>query len=150
MNGKAKHHSKCSEIFWNSSRHLNQVLYYTILKLNSPGSLISGSSAFSKSSLYIRKFLVHVLLKPGVENFEHYFASMWNESNCVMVLPFFGTGMKTDLFQSCGRCWVFQICRHTECLACCSPWGRKESDTTKQLNSTTTSIKCCERVSECF
>ena len=40
------------------------------------GNLISGSSAFSKSSLNIWKFLVHVLLKPGLENFEHYFASM--------------------------------------------------------------------------
>ena len=38
------------------------------------GSLISGSSAFSKSSLNIWKFMVHVLLKPGLENFEHYFA----------------------------------------------------------------------------
>ena len=40
------------------------------------GNLISGSSAFSKTSLNIRKFMVHVLLKPGLENFEHYFASM--------------------------------------------------------------------------
>ena len=40
------------------------------------GSLVSGSSAFSKSSLNIWKFTVHVLLKPGLENFEHYFASM--------------------------------------------------------------------------
>ena len=40
------------------------------------GNLISGSSAFSKSSLSIWKFTVHVLLKPGLENFEHYFASM--------------------------------------------------------------------------
>ena len=40
------------------------------------GSLISGSSAFSKSSLNIWKFMVHVLLKPGLENFEPYFASM--------------------------------------------------------------------------
>ena len=40
------------------------------------GNLISGSSAFSKSSLYIWKFSVHVLLKPGLENFEHYFTSM--------------------------------------------------------------------------
>ena len=37
------------------------------------GNLISGSSAFSKTSLNIRKFTVHVLLKPGLENFEHYF-----------------------------------------------------------------------------
>ena len=40
------------------------------------GNLISGSSAFSKSSLNIREFTVHVLLKPGLENFEHYFTSM--------------------------------------------------------------------------
>ena len=40
------------------------------------GNLISGSSAFSKSSLNIWKFTVHVLLKPGLENFEHYFASI--------------------------------------------------------------------------
>ena len=40
------------------------------------GNLISGSSAFSKTSLNIRTFTVHVLLKPGLENFEHYFTSM--------------------------------------------------------------------------
>ena len=40
------------------------------------GNLISGSSAFSKTSLNIRKFTVHVLLKPGLGNFEHYFTSM--------------------------------------------------------------------------
>ena len=40
------------------------------------GNLISGSSAFSKTSLNIREFTGHVLLKPGLENFEHYFASM--------------------------------------------------------------------------
>ena len=40
------------------------------------GNLISGSSAFSKTSLNIREFMVHVLLKPGLENFEYYFTSM--------------------------------------------------------------------------
>ena len=40
------------------------------------GNLISGSSAFPKTSLNISKFIVHVLLKPGLENFEHYFTSM--------------------------------------------------------------------------
>ena len=40
------------------------------------GNLISGSSAFSKTSLNIQKFKVHVLLKPGLENFEHYFTSV--------------------------------------------------------------------------
>ena len=80
------------------------------------GNLISDSSVFSKSSLNIWKFIVHILLKPGLENFEHYFASMWDECNCVVVwtvltLPFFGVGMKTDLFYSC---WVFQICWYIE------------------------------------
>ena len=46
-------------------------------------NLISGSSAFSKSSLNIWKFTVHVLLKPGLENFEHYFTSVWDECNCL-------------------------------------------------------------------
>jgi len=40
------------------------------------GNLVSGSSAFSKSSLNIWKFIVHILLKPGLENFEYYFANM--------------------------------------------------------------------------
>ena len=43
------------------------------------GNLSSGSFAFSKTSLNICKFTVHVLLKPGLENFEHYFASVWDE-----------------------------------------------------------------------
>ena len=54
------------------------------------GNLISGSSAFSKTSLNIWKFTVHVLLKPGLENFEQYFTSVWDECNCVVVWAFFG------------------------------------------------------------
>ena len=54
------------------------------------GNLISGSSAFSKSSLNLWKFMVHVLLKPGLENFEHYFTSVWDECNCAVVWAFFG------------------------------------------------------------
>ena len=49
--------------------------------LTDVGNLISGFSTFSKSSLNTWKFMVHVLLKPGLENFEHYFASMWDECN---------------------------------------------------------------------
>ena len=48
------------------------------------GNLISGSSAFSKTSLKVWKFMVHVLLKPGLENFEHYFTSVWDECNCAV------------------------------------------------------------------
>ena len=84
------------------------------------GSFISGSSAFSKTSLNIWKFTIHVLLKPGLENFKHYFASMWDECNCAVVWAFFGIAFlwhwnENDPFQSWGHCWVFQICWHIEC-----------------------------------
>ena len=79
-----------------------------------------------KSSWYIWKFSVHELLKPGLKDFEHYLASIWNEHSWMLVwtffaLPFFGVGMKTDLFQSCGHCWVFQICWHIECNTFTAP-----------------------------
>ena len=80
------------------------------------GNLISGSSAFlipawtSGSSQ----------LKPGLDNFEHYFARMWDECNCALVWTLFDIAFLlywsgSDLFQSCGHCWVFQICWHFEC-----------------------------------
>ena len=83
------------------------------------GNLISDSSAFSKATLNIWKFSVHILLKPSLENFEHYFASMWNECNVwqfehSLTFPFFGNGMKTELFQSFDCFWVFQIVFQTE------------------------------------
>ena len=57
--------------FWNS-------LAFSMIQLNSVvGNLISGSSAFSKTSLNIRNFTVHILLKLGLENFEHYFVRVW-------------------------------------------------------------------------
>ena len=88
--------------------------------LTDVGNLISGSSAFSKSGLNIWKFTVHILLKLGLENFEHYFASVWDEYNCAVVWTFFGIALLWDwnenwLFQSCGHCWVFQICWFIEC-----------------------------------
>ena len=49
------------------------------------GNLISVSSAFSKSSLNIWKFMVHVLLKPGLENFKHHFTSVQDECSYVVV-----------------------------------------------------------------
>ena len=54
------------------------------------GNLISGFSAFSKSSLYICKFSVHVQLKSRLKDFEYYLASMWNECKCTIVWMFFG------------------------------------------------------------
>ena len=84
------------------------------------GSLISGSSTFSKSILNMWNFMVHVLLKPAFKNFELYFARVWDKYNCELVwtflaLPFLRIGMKTDLFQSCGHYWVFQIFWHIDC-----------------------------------
>ena len=54
----------------------NPLQYFCLKNPADVGNLISGSSAFSKSSLNIWKFTVHVLLKPGLENFEHYFTSV--------------------------------------------------------------------------
>ena len=64
--------------------------------------------------------MVHVLLKPSLESFEHYFTSVWDEWNCAVVWTFFGIaflgiGMKIDLCPSCGHHWAFQICWHIEC-----------------------------------
>ena len=53
-------------------------------------NLISGSCVFSKSTFNIWNFTIHILFKPGLENFEQYFASMWDECNCVVVWAFFG------------------------------------------------------------
>ena len=63
---------------------------------NGYGNLISSSSAFSKSSLNIWKFSVHVLLKPSLEKFQHYFASMWDECNCAIVWTLFGIVLLWD------------------------------------------------------
>ena len=69
------------------------------------GNLSSGSSAFSKTSLNIRKFTIHVLLKPGLENFEHYFTSMWDECNCAVVWTFFGIAFLWDWNEN----WPFPV-----------------------------------------
>ena len=60
------------------------------------GNLTSGSSTFSKSSLYIWKFSVHVLLKSSLKGFEHYCVIMWNEHNCMIVWAFFGIAVLWD------------------------------------------------------
>ena len=83
-------------VFWNS-HFFNDPTYV--------GNLISGSSAFSKSSLNIWKFTVHILLKPGLENFEHSFASMWDECNCVVVWAFFGITFLWDWNEN----WPFPV-----------------------------------------
>ena len=69
------------------------------------GNVNSGSSAFSKSSLNIWKFSVHIVLKPGLENFEHYFASLWDECSCVVVWAFFGIAFLWDWNEN----WPFPV-----------------------------------------
>ena len=101
------------------------------------GNLISDSSAFSKTSLNTWKFMVHVLLKPGLENFEHYSTSMWDECNCAAVWAFFGIALypsgkskSKDWTVTCTlmitaerwkqpNCqltdrWIKKLCTHTE------------------------------------
>ena len=69
------------------------------------GNLISGFSAFSKTSLNIWKFSAHILLKPGLENFEHYFASVWDECTCVVVWTLFGIAFLWDWNEN----WHFPV-----------------------------------------
>ena len=77
------------------------------------GNLISDSSAFSKTILNIWKFTVDVLLKPGLENFEHYFTSMWDECNCAVVWAFFGIAFLWDWNEN----WPFPCyCKLMRCL----------------------------------
>ena len=77
---------------------------------------ISGVSVFSKSILNIWKFMVHILLKPGLKNFEHYFASMWDEFSCAVVWALFGIAFLWDWNEKLlFHCCFFQICWHMEC-----------------------------------
>ena len=69
------------------------------------GNLISGSSALSKSSLNIWKITIHTLLKPGLENFGHYFTSVWDECNCAVVWAFFGVAFLLDWNEN----WPFPV-----------------------------------------
>ena len=68
-------------------------------------NLISGSSAFPQISLNIWKFMVQILLKPGLRNFENYFTSVWDECNCVVVWAFFGIAFFWDWIES----WPFPV-----------------------------------------
>ena len=69
------------------------------------GNLISGSSAFSKTSLNIWKFMVHTLLKPHLENFEHYFASVWDGCNRAVVWAFFAIAFLWHCLEN----WPFPV-----------------------------------------
>ena len=95
------------------------------------GSLISGPIAFSKCTSNIWKFTVHILLKPGLENFEHYFASNVRWVRLCGSLNI----LCTRKFKDESYYWVGD---GQGGLACCNLWGCKESDTTVQLKWTHT------------
>ena len=94
------------------------------------------SLPFSKFNLNIWKFSVHVLLKPGLENFEHYFASIWDECNCAVVWTFFGIAFLWDWNEN----WPFLglwLCRSQETV---------ENSEMRISNHLTTSWEICMRV----
>ena len=91
---------------------VNKTKVYIFLELscffNNPvdiDNFISSSSAFSESSLNIWKLTVYVLLKPGLENFELYFASMWDECKCAVVWTFFDIALLWDWNEN----WHFSV-----------------------------------------
>ena len=69
------------------------------------GNLISVYSTFSKNSLNIWKFMAQVLLKHGLQNFENYFASVWDYCNCAVVWAFFGVAFLRDWNEN----WPFPV-----------------------------------------
>ena len=110
-----------SQRLWHSQSSRSRCFSETLSLFDDPTdvcNLTSGSSAFPKCSLNIWNFTVLILLKAGLKYFDHYLAHIWDECSCAVVWAFFGTAllwMKTDLFQSSGHGWVFQICWHIEC-----------------------------------
>ena len=98
--------------FWNSlafSMIQRMLAIWSLVPLPflNPAS-ISGSSWFTYCWSYAWKILTISLVACKMS------AIVWKFEHS-LALPFFGIGMKTDLFQSCGHCWVFQICWHIEC-----------------------------------
>ena len=97
-----------SQRLWHSQKAEIDIFLEISCFFNDPGdvgNLISCSSAFSKTSLNIWKCMVHVLLKPGLENFEHYFASVWDECNCAVAWAFFGIAFLRDWKEN----WPFPV-----------------------------------------
>jgi len=97
-----------SQRLWHSQKVETDVFLNLFCFFDNPGNvvnLISGSSAFSKTSLNICKFTVHGLLKPGLQIFEHYFTSVWDECNCAVVWAFFGIAFLWDWNKN----WPFPV-----------------------------------------
>ena len=88
---------------WSRSRYFSGIFYDP----TDVDNWISGSPDFSKASLYIWKFSVHVLLKPSLKDFEYDLASSWNECNCVVVWTFFYTALLWNWNEN----WHFPVLR---------------------------------------
>ena len=89
---------------WSRNRFFFGIPHFFLYPMD-VGNLISGSSAFFKSSLYIWKLSVHVLVKPGLKDCEHDLASMWNECNCMLVWMLFGIVLLWDWNEN----WPFPV-----------------------------------------
>ena len=119
-----------SQRFWHSQKAKIDVFLELFCFFHDPadvGNLISGSSAFSKTRLNIRKFTVHILLKPGLENFKRYSTSVWDECNCASKFGKLSSGHRTGKGQ-----FSFQSQRKAML---------KNAQTTAQLYSSHTLVK---------
>ena len=94
------------------------------------GNLICVPSAFSKTSLNNWEFTVHVLLKPGLENFEHYFTSMWDEWKCAIVRSFYSQGNEN---QNTYASIKINFKKHTEFISHLSLWLVSKSEQNTKL-----------------
>ena len=97
-----------SQRLWHNQQSRSRYFSWILLIFDDPtdvDNLISGSSAFSKTSLNTWKFTVHLLLKPGLENFEHFFAYVWGECNCEVGWAFFGIAFLWDWNEN----WPFPV-----------------------------------------
>ena len=113
------HTIKCFSIVNEAEVYVFLEFHFFLCDPTNFGNLIFDCSASLNLSLYMWKFLVHILSKLSLKDFEYYLGCMWNECNCMAVWIFWGIAFlwdwKTELFQSCGHCWVFQIHWHIEC-----------------------------------
>ena len=89
------HSQRLSRSQWSRNRCLFGILFLFYYPAEI-GDLISGSSGFSKSTLYIWKFSFHILVKPSLKDFEHYLARMWDERHCEVVWAFFVIALLWD------------------------------------------------------
>ena len=98
------HRVKGFSVVMKQGRHFSGSLLF-FLWATDISNLIPNSSAFSKSSLYIWKVSVHVLLKPSLKDLEHYLLSLWIESDCVILWTFFGIALLWDWNEN----WLFPV-----------------------------------------